>query len=243
MAASLSVIFPAFNDAPTIAGLVEVADHTARGLTDDYEIIVVNDASSDATQEVLEDAVLRQPRLRIVQHFTNRGYGGAVRSGFAAATKDLVFYTDGDAQYDPRELELLWPRMHEETHLVQGYKLARHDPLHRIVIGRAYRRMVRIAFGLRVRDVDCDFRLIRRSLLQSLDLRRDSGAFCVELIRKAQDAGFQIVEVPVHHHPRLHGRSQFFRLPHITRTLVDLADLWRETVLRRVISELAASRT
>jgi glycosyltransferase involved in cell wall biosynthesis len=233
MSSSLSVVFPAYNDAETIAGLVAAAAAVAAELTDDWEIIVVNDGSRDRTQAVLDELRARQPRLRVVQHARNRGYGGALRSGFAAAGKDLIFYTDGDAQYDPRELSNLWPLLTDGVDLVQGYKLQRRDPWHRVVAGHLYRRLVRTAFRLRVRDVDCDFRLMRRAVLQAVQLRRDSGAVCVELIKKAQLAGFPIVEVPVHHYPRPHGRSQFFRLPHIARTLADLADLWRETILGR----------
>lgn len=212
--------------------MVVVADLTLRHLTDDYEIIVVNDGSPDHSQEILEDLCTRYPRLRVVRHPKNRGYGGALRSGFAHATKDLVFYTDGDAQYDPRELKLLAQHLSDSVDMVQGYKVQRHDPLHRIIIGRLYHWTVKIAFGLRLRDVDCDFRLIRRSVFDRVELKSDSGVICVELMKKVQDAGFRIVEVPVHHYHRAYGKSQFFNFRRVARVGVDLLGLWRELVWR-----------
>src|SRR4051812_45448080 len=163
---SISAFFPAYNDAGTIASLVVVIDLTLRELTDDYEVIVVNDGSPDHVGEILADLQPRYPRLRVVTHPKNRGYGGALRSGFAAATKELVFYTDGDAQYEPREIRALLAALRDDVDVVQGWKIERHDPLHRIIIGRVYHWTVKHAFGLRVRDVDCDFRLIRRRVLE-----------------------------------------------------------------------------
>jgi glycosyltransferase involved in cell wall biosynthesis len=232
MAMSISAFFPAYNDAGTIASMVVLADRTLRALTDDYEIIVVNDGSPDHTGEILADLQQRYPRLRVVTHPTNRGYGGALRSGFAAATKELIFYTDGDAQYDPRELALLLPALTPEVDLVNGYKIARHDPLHRIVIGRIYHHLVRWLFRLRMRDVDCDFRLIRRRVFDTVDLREDSGVICVELMTKVHQAGFRIAEVPVHHYHRAYGRSQFFNFRRIARVARDLLRLWWQLVVR-----------
>ena len=126
----------------------------------------------------------------------NRGYGGALRSGFATASKDVIFYTDGDAQYDPSEIELLWPKMAPGVDLVNGYKISRSDPWHRIIIGRIYHHTVKMMFGLRVRDVDCDFRLLRRSIFERVRLEKNSGVICLEMMKKIQDAGFSIVEVP-----------------------------------------------
>ena len=146
---SLSVFFPAYNDSGTIASLVIRALHVAASLTDDYEVIVVNDGSKDATGEILDELTRVYPEhFRVVHHAVNRGYGGALRSGFAAATKDLVFYTDGDAQYDPGELTLLWQAMRPDVDWVNGWKISRSDPLHRIIIGRIYHHTVKLLFGL-----------------------------------------------------------------------------------------------
>src|SRR5205809_425691 len=135
---SLSVFFPAYNDSGTIASLVIRALQTAAKLTANHEVIVVNDGSTDATAQILDALALVYPGLRVVTHQTNRGYGGALRSGFSAASKDIIFYTDGDAQYDPAEMELLWNQMKPGVDLVNGYKISRSDPWHRIFIGRLY---------------------------------------------------------------------------------------------------------
>ena len=145
----------------------------------------------------------------------------------------LVFYTDGDAQYDPRELVKLYQAFSDQVDFVNGYKIGRSDPLHRIVIGRVYHHFVKLCFGLRLRDVDCDFRLMRKSVFDKVTLTRDSGVICVELMKKVQDNGFRIAEVPVHHFHRTYGKSQFFNFTRVFRTLVDLMNLWRELVLRK----------
>ena len=230
---SLTVFFPAYNDSGTIASLVISALQSASKLTPDYEVIVVNDGSSDSTAQILRELERVYPQLKIITHDVNRGYGGALRSGFANASKDVIFYTDGDAQYDPAEIELLWPRMTPGVDLVNGYKISRSDPWHRIVIGRIYHHTVKIMFGLQVRDVDCDFRLLRRSIFDLVRLEKNSGVICLEMMKKIQDAGFRIVEVPVHHYHRAHGQSQFFNFRRVIRTGIDVMKLWYALVVQR----------
>jgi glycosyltransferase involved in cell wall biosynthesis len=229
----LSVFFPAYNDSGTIASLVITAIQSARRLTPDCEIIIVNDGSADATAQIADELARTYPEVRVVHHEWNRGYGGALRSGFAAATRDLVFYTDGDAQYDPAEMAVLWERLDDGIDLVNGYKISRSDPLHRIVIGRIYHHTVKLLFGLKVRDVDCDFRLMRRSIFDRVTLEKNSGVICLEMMKKIQDAGFRIAEVPVHHYHRTHGRSQFFNFRRLVKTAIDVARLWVTLVVRR----------
>ena len=229
----LSIFFPAYNDSGTIASLVITALQTAQRLTSDYEVIIVNDGSADHTAEIADELARTYPQVRVLHHDRNRGYGGALRSGFAAATRELVFYTDGDAQYDPAEMEVLWAAFHDGVDLVNGYKISRSDPLHRIVIGRIYHHTVKALFGLRVRDVDCDFRLMRRAIFERVHLEKNSGVICLEMMKKIQDAGFRIAEVPVHHYHRAYGRSQFFNVPRLFRTGVDVMKLWVSLVIRR----------
>jgi glycosyltransferase involved in cell wall biosynthesis len=230
----LSAFFPAYQDWGTIASQVLLVSRVLSELTDDWEVIVVNDGSADQTGEVLHELQKLCPNLRVVTHAANRGYGGALRSGFAAATKEWVFYTDGDAQYDVRELQLLWDAR-EGADLVNGFKIARSDPIHRIVVGRIYHWLVKIAFGLEAKDVDCDFRLLRRSLFDSIRLTRDTGLICVELVTKIEKGGFRSRYVPVHHYHRLHGRSQFFNLRRVGQVVLGLSRLWWELVVRRRI--------
>src|SRR3977135_2507886 len=184
--AGLSVFFPAYNDSGTIASMVIRAVQAASELTPDYEVIVVNDGSVDATPEIVDELARTYPRVRAVHHASNRGYGGALQTGFRAAAKELIFYTDGDAQYDPAELAVLWAKMTPDIDLVNGYKISRADPLHRIVIGRVYHHIVSLLFGLKLRDVDCDFRLMRRTIFHRVDLRQTSGVICLEMIKKIQ---------------------------------------------------------
>ena len=229
----LSVFFPAYNDSGTIASMVIRAVQAASALTDNYEIIVVNDGSQDATGSILDELARTYPALRVVHHARNLGYGGALQTGFRTASKDLIFYTDGDAQYDPAELSVLWASMAPGVDLVNGYKISRSDPLHRIVIGRIYHHTVSLLFGLRVRDVDCDFRLLRRSIFERVDLEKTSGVICLEMMKKITDARFHIVEVPVHHYHRAFGKSQFFNFRRIFKTGVDVLRLWFTLVIRR----------
>jgi glycosyltransferase involved in cell wall biosynthesis len=228
----LTIFFPAYNDSGTIASMVVTAVLTASRLTPDFEVLIINDGSRDATPQVADELARVYPQVRVVHHQGNRGYGGALRSGFANATKEFVFYTDGDAQYDPAEMADLWARMGPGVDMVNGYKISRSDPFHRKVIGRLYHHTVKRLFGLTVRDVDCDFRLMRRAIFDTVTLTKNSGVICLEMMKKIQDAGFRIAEVPVHHFHRAYGKSQFFNFRRIFRTGIDVLKLWRELVVK-----------
>jgi glycosyltransferase involved in cell wall biosynthesis len=232
-APSLSVFFPAYNDSGTIASMVIRTVKTAAELTSDFEIIIVDDGSADGTADIADELARTYPQVRAVHHPINRDYGAALQTGFRSATKELIFYTDGDAQYDPAELAVLWAQMTGSCDLVNGYKISRADPLHRIIIGRIYHHIVSVMFGLKLRDVDCDFRLMRRSIFERINLEKTSGIICVELMKKIQDGGFRISEVPVHHYHRAFGTSQFFNIRRLLRTGRDLLLLWHELVVRR----------
>ena len=231
---SISAFFPAYNDAATIASMVIATLLTLPNVTDDYEVIVVNDGSPDHTGEILEELARIYPQLTVITHEQNMGYGGALRSGFAAATKSWIFYTDGDAQYDPRELPGLVEAVTEDCDVVNGFKIARSDPLHRIIIGRLYHHLVRVLFGFRLRDVDCDYRLMRRAIFERVDLASTSGTICLEMVKKIQDLGFRFEEVPVHHYHRAHGKSQFFNFPRLIKTAMQLMGLWWGLVVKKV---------
>jgi len=230
---SISVFFPAYNDAATIPSMVIASLLTLPKVAEDFEIIVVNDGSSDHTWEMLQELERVYPHVRVISHATNEGYGGALRSGFKAATKSWIFYTDGDAQYDPRELTRLVDAVTEDTDVVNGYKIARSDPLHRILIGKLYHHIVRVLFGFKLRDVDCDYRLMRREIFDEVELTSTSGTICLEMVKKFQDLGYRFKEVPVHHFHRAHGKSQFFNFRRLIRTGFQLADLWWDLVVER----------
>lgn len=235
---SISVFFPAYNDADSIVPLVTDAVAVLQDLTDDYEVIVVNDGSADETPRVLDELARALPRVRVIHHEMNKGYGAALRTGFGAASKELVFYTDGDGQYDVRELASLHPLMTGAVDVVNGYKIKRSDKRHRILIGSIYNRVARFLFRLPISDVDCDFRLLRASMLRRIELVSSSGVICVELVRKLHAAGCVFAETPVHHYPRIHGRSQFFTPKRVARTGYDFIRLWLKLVaIRRLFGE------
>jgi glycosyltransferase involved in cell wall biosynthesis len=239
---SISAFFPCYNDSHTIGDLVREAERQLEALTDDYEIIVVNDGSTDASADVLQQLAAEIPRLRVVTHERNRGYGGALRSGFAAATKELVFYTDGDGQYDVRELPVLLMLMTDDTDFVNGIKMKRQDPAYRVHAGNMHQFLMRWIFWLPIRDVDCDFRLIRRRILDRIELRSTSGSICVELVKHAQRAGAEFREVSVHHYARRFGESQFFRPSKIVGTYLHLAAVWLELMVIDKITRTPSAR-
>jgi glycosyltransferase involved in cell wall biosynthesis len=229
---SVSAFFPCYNDAKSIEKLVRDVHDALATRVADFEVIVVNDGSKDDSLAVLTRLADDVPRLRIVNHEVNRGYGGALQSGFAAAQKQWVFYTDGDAQYDAAEIVRCIDAVTPTTDVVQGWKVGRGDEWYRKVIGRTYHHVVKRLFSLHVRDTDCDFRLIRRSLMSSLSLTSTSGVICVEMMRKLEKAGARFVEVPVSHYFRPHGKSQFFRVPAVARSARQLLTLWFNLVVR-----------
>jgi glycosyltransferase involved in cell wall biosynthesis len=223
---SITAFFPCYNDELTIADMVLKAGETLRQISDDFEVVVINDGSQDGSARALAELQRTCPYLRVITHEANRGYGGALRSGFGAARKELVFYTDGDAQYDPAELLTLYELLTPDVDVVQGWKIQRHDAFYRRVIGRAYHQVMRLLFNLHVRDVDCDFRLIRRRVLESFPLTSDSGSITVELMARIEREGWTIREVGVNHYARPYGSSQFFSFGRIAQTFWQLAGIW-----------------
>ena len=165
-----------------------------------------------------------------------------MQSGFTGATKDLIFYTDGDGQYDVFELRKLLRVMQEGVDVVNGYKLDRSDPLHRIVIGKVYLHLMRILFRFKIRDVDCDFRLMRREIFDDISLHHTSGVICIEMVKKMEIAGYRFVDFPVNHYHRIHGKSQFFNFRRLFRTGVNILKLWVEIIGRPALSRLFSSK-
>lgn len=225
---SLSIVFPCLNDAGTIGSLVVLAEDVASRFTEDFEVIVVDDCSTDGSRELLDVLAKENKYLKVLKNEKNLGYGGAISKGLYTATKDYIFYTDGDAQYDVRELAVLLEAMTPETAVVNGYKITRSDPWYRVVLGKLYHIVAHLLFSLPVRDVDCDFRLFKKEVLHSFSLNCTGGVVCVELVKKVEFAGYDILQMPVHHHYRIHGKSQFFTLRRVSRVLWELLSLrWK----------------
>jgi glycosyltransferase involved in cell wall biosynthesis len=223
---SVSAFFPCYNDEHSIAGMVRDVRLALLDAVDDFEIIVIDDGSTDGSLAVLNLLAADVPELRVVAHDANRGYGGALQTGFAAATKQWIFYTDGDAQYDASEVVRCVDAARDDVDIVQGFKIGRGDAWYRRLIGRGYHHAVKLLFGLPVRDTDCDFRLIRSSMMDRIRLTSTSGVICLELMYELTQLDARFVEVGVSHHWRPHGRSQFFRLPRIARSAQQLLSFW-----------------
>lgn len=240
---SLSIFFPCYNDGGTIASMVLLALETARDLTADYEVIVIDDGSVDSSRDVLRQLQKDHPdHVRPVFHQKNQGYGGALRTGFATARKDWIFYTDGDAQYDVKEIRLLAEQVTDQVEWVQGWKIKRHDPIHRIIIGRVYHWTMKLMFGLKIRDVDCDFRLIRRSVMDEIHLTQNSGVICLEMVKKLEKRGTRCRQVGVNHFFRTYGSSQFFNFRRIAAVGRGVLRLWWRLVVRGDYSDRGAQR-
>ena len=223
---SISVFFPCYNDEQTIAGLVREADAQLRCATDDYEIIVVNDGSRDGSAAVLADLAASMPRLTVITHPTNRGYGGALRRDLRTRRRTSSSTPTATASTTCSEIPIMLVLLTADTDFVNGMKMARSDPAYRVFIGNLHKFVTRWAFWLPIDDVDCDYRLIRRTVLDAIELRSNSGSICVELVKRAQRAGAQFRQVSVRHYSRQFGSSQFFRPGRILRTYADLARMW-----------------
>ena len=222
--ASLSVFFPAFNEQDIIAKTVESATHAVSRFARDYEIVVVDDGSSDSTASVVADIAKRDPHVRLVSHGRNRGYGAALRTGFQNAGKDLVFFSDADGQFDLQELPGLLAML-KRAPVVLGYRIRRSDPLHRLFIAKVYNIVVRVVFGLRVRDIDCAFKLFRREVVQAVPLESDGAFISSELLIKLKRRGVPMVERGVHHYPRTTGTSKGATPAVILKTIRDVVRL------------------
>lgn len=223
---SISAFFPIYNDWGTVGSMVASVVSTLKSICSRYEIVLVDDGSDVLTKRMLADVIRHYENVRVAEHGKNGGYGAALRTGFREAKYDLIFYTDGDAQYDPQELSLLLPLMEDDVDIVNGYKIKRSDPFYRIWIGKIYHWATKMMFGFPIRDVDCDFRLIRRKVFDKVNLESNSGVICVEMITKFHRAGFKFAEVGVHHYFRMSGKSQFFNFKRVFKVGVGLIRLW-----------------
>lgn len=228
---SISAVLPAYNEEAMIERTVRHVADVLRGLPgiDEFEVIVTNDGSRDRTAEVLARLQADSPDLplRVVTHPTNRGYGAAVASGFDAATKDLIFLTDGDKQFDVAELARFLPQMDAATDLVIGWRVKRADPPLRLLNAFGWKLLVNGLFGYTARDVDCAFKLFRRGVWHDMTVRARGATFSAELLIKARALGYAIKELPVGHFPRTAGSPTGARPAVIIRAFQELFRLRR----------------
>ena len=223
----ISLVFPMFDEEQNVGPLLASALALAPRLADAFEIIVVDDGSRDGSAALVERQRRLDPRVRLLRHPTNVGYGAALRSGLRAARGDLVFFTDADLQFDLREIESLLAHA-RDFDIVAGYRARRRDPWRRRVLAFGWAALVRALFGLRVRDIDCAFKVFRRPVLDALPIESIGAFVNTELLLRARGEGFRIREVPVTHHPRFAGRAKGATPCVIGRALVELATLYRE---------------
>jgi len=227
----ISVVLPAYNEAANIEKQVRNVDDVLRDLRfDEYEILVVDDGSSDDTRAICEALATDVPKLRVIVHETNRGYAQALRSGFTAAAQPLVFYTDADNQFDVRELKNLLAAI-DDYDLVCGFRIYRFDPFSRLVLSWGYNLLVRILFRIRVRDVDCAFKLFRREIFDRIHIESKKFFVDTEILAKASRCGMKMTEIGVKHFPRTAGQSTV-RPSHVFHTLAEIASMWTDIYVR-----------
>ena len=227
----ISVVLPAYNEEENIEKQVRAVDDVLAGLKfDDYEILVVDDGSADRTREVCEGLAGEVPKLKVLVHQVNQGYAQALRTGFTSAQMPLVFYTDADNQFDMGELKNLLPAI-DDYSIVTGFRIYRFDPFSRLVLSWGYNLIVRVLFRIRVRDVDCAFKLFRREIFDRIHI--DSKKFFVdtEILAKASKLGLRMTEIGVRHYPRTAGESTV-RPSHILHTLAEIASMWTDIYVR-----------
>jgi glycosyltransferase involved in cell wall biosynthesis len=226
MLRGLTVVLPCFNEAGNVGAAIAAATAAAERCALAHQIVVVDDGSTDATAIVAAALAARDARVQLVVHARNQGYGDALRSGIAAAVHPWTLLTDADLQFDLSELEDFLPAA-EHADLVVGWRIARRDPLNRRVNAAAWNWLVRHAFGLPTRDVDCAFKLVRTDLLQRLELRSTGAMISTELIARALRAGARLEQLGVHHHPRVSGEPSGANPRVVLRAFRELVSLRR----------------
>ena len=223
---SVSVFFPCYNEQENVGRTVENALSVMGKLDADFEVIIVDDGSADETGRIADEIARRDPRIKVVHHPHNLGYGAALQSGFRAATKELVFYTDGDGQFDMKEMPPLLELM-EHYDIVSCYRMNRGDPLVRKINGWAWTKLVCLLFGLKVRDIDCAFKLYKRAIFEHIEMASTGALISAEILARAARRGYRITQKGVHHYPRTAGVQTGAKFRVIFRAFRELFKLHR----------------
>ena len=230
---SLSIVLPAYNEEANVVAAVEEVSHVARGMNIDYEIILVNDGSRDRTGELARTELApRIPNFRLVEHFPNRGYGGALKAGFAAAAKELIVFIPADKQFKFSEVELLLAKLTQDVTLVSGWRVQRQDNLVRRLNGLGWNSVVALLFGRTIHDIDCGFKVFRREVLHRIHIESNGAMIDTEMLAEMKARGYKMTDVPVTHLPRVAGSPTGANMKVILRAFRDLFKfrlrLWRE---------------
>jgi len=224
---SISVFFPCYNEQDNVERTVTRALSVLEKLGLDYEVIIVDDGSKDVTGEIADGLARQNPGIKVVHHFTNLGYGAALQSGFRAASKRLVFYTDGDGQFDISEMPSLIPLLRQYD-IVSCFRLNRQDNLIRKINGLCWTKLVCLLFGLRLKDIDCAFKLYKREIFDNIQLSSAGALIDTEILARAVKKGYTITQRPVHHLPRTAGKQTGASLKVIFRAFKELFGLYRQ---------------
>ena len=235
----LSLVFPVFDEIGNLGRLVDTAVHNAERLTRDFEVILVDDGSRDGSSALIDDWCRRHPRIRALRHASNRGYGAALRAGLREARGEFVFFSDADLQFDLAELEKLLEHT-DRFDIVAGYREPRRDPWPRVWLAHGWGLLVGALFDLRVRDIDCAFKLFHRRVIEAMPIASIGAFVNTEILVRARAAGYRIHQVPVSHRQRRHGRQSGANPRVIVRALWELALLLR--TLRAAPAQPRASR-
>ncbi len=223
---SLSVFFPMYNERNNIAQTLAQAEAVIPGLGfEDYEIIVVDDGSYDGCDKIVEAQVRQNAHIRLVRHPCNLGYGSALRTGFAEANREAVFYTDSDLPVDLWEVKRALLLL-DEADIVAGYRIDRRCTLVRAIYSYIYNWLMRLLFGVQARDVNFSFKLVHRRVLDRIRLTATTVFIDGELLAEARRYGFKVVELPVEYQPRQFGNSNFDSLRVAWDTLAEMVRYW-----------------
>jgi glycosyltransferase involved in cell wall biosynthesis len=222
----LSLVLPAHNE----EGNIEAVTWDALAILPEhfqtFEIVIVDDGSTDATPRLIDRLAADDARVRVIHHPQNRGYGAALRSGFATARGDRILFMDADRQFDIREVAKLAP-LTARYDIIAGYRLRRNDPWRRVALGAAFNTVVKVLFGVWVRDIDCGFKLFRADLLRGLELQAPGALLNTEILALAHRQGATLAEVGVTHHPRSAGAQSGGSPRVVLRSLGEMLHLWR----------------
>jgi len=221
---SVSVFFPCYNEEANVENTTRAALKTCRRISEDFEIIIVNDGSRDRTGEIADRLATEIPEVRAVHNNPNLGYGGALQAGFRAATKDWVFYTDGDGQFDFEEIDKLLPLL-DDYDIVSGYRVDRKDPFVRKLNAFAWTSLVNVLFWLWLRDIDGAFKIFPRRLFDEIEMKSMGALIDTEVLARAKRLGYTIGQVGVHHYPRTAGEQSGANIRVILRAFKELFKL------------------
>ena len=224
---SLTVFFPCYNEEANVERTTLAALKVCRRIARDFEVIIVNDGSTDQTQAIADRLAGEHPQVRAVHISPNGGYGAALQRGFREATKEWIFYTDGDGQFDIEEIDLLLPLMRDYD-VISAFRLDRKESLVRKLNGFCWTTLVSLVFNLRLRDIDCAFKMYPRKLINEMELKSTGALIDAEMLARAKYMGYRIGQVGVHHYPRTAGDSTGANLRVILRAFKELFQLRRE---------------